>query len=342
MKMENLKFLFIILTAVFGVLAAVSGFMINYFDKKIKVDETNKSAIVGTLKTPDVIPQRDYFTILLGQETMVYSIETLRTNDTLNPILNVFGIDFPFQILVKDKPLISTTLRSIDNKVIAVLDNNEWRINPNNYFDRNYDNSTLEIVDQYNIPVFRIELIDSLTIMVNGVFVNNRKILILTDSVSTLSIGDNSIEMIIEKCKDLRRIFRYPSTQHLGDRIFEGSEYAKSLRSRTEKAKKNLTDAELIEESEKIYEWVLRQSAQKHSSDPKTDLAEWQKILNEYFSTYRSKALYCRSELYKRSSIEPPKGLISVLYDNPTNPTGFEMVAKDLRYIIDEFRKNPE
>lgn len=66
--------------------------------------------------------------------------------------------------------LISAIIHSLDGKVIAKIQNNEWVLNPNNYFRKNFDKSALEVIDEYDIPVLQVEYLDGNNIKMGGIF----------------------------------------------------------------------------------------------------------------------------------------------------------------------------
>lgn len=335
MKPENLKFLFIVLGAIFAVFVVVSGFLVNFYDKKIKENEKKKSSLEGSVTPPKVNDLTGYFKVLLGGASISYSMEYIKHNKELNPLKKAHGVDFPLRITFEETPLISGTFKSFDSKVVAILEKNEWKINPNNYFDRNYDNSSLEIIDEYNIPILQVEYINEQTILIKGVFYQDEDLIIVNDSSSIINNGKITFDMILKQGKTINRMFRYPSSTHFGEKILVDSDYIKSLRSTTKtKKRKNITDLELIEKSEVVYSWLLKHSKLKDFTHD-----EWQNILNEYYRNYREDAKYYKDELYKRTdylkSNQSPRGL----YDNPTNPIGMKITAEELRYLIDQLSK---
>jgi hypothetical protein len=99
------------------------------------------------------------------------SRQTIKLAAPLNTITQPFG-PYIYLTLVKTKEglNISTRITSLDNKVVAKMVNNQWVLNPNNYFRKYYDESALEIIDEYEIPILQIEYVDSDTVKVGGIF----------------------------------------------------------------------------------------------------------------------------------------------------------------------------
>jgi hypothetical protein len=82
-----------------------------------------------------------------------------------------FGPYVPFSIKkTTDGLLISLIIYDWDRKIVAEIINNRWTRNPPLSWRYNYDDSSLEIIDNYRIPVLQIEYIDNYTIRFAGVF----------------------------------------------------------------------------------------------------------------------------------------------------------------------------
>jgi len=107
-----------------------------------------------------------YTSVGLDQRSQLY---TIQMNEGV--IVQPLGRYAPFSISKdKDGLLISAIIHSIDRKIIAKIQNNEWVLNPNNYFRKNFDRSALEVIDEYDIPVLQVEYIDENRIRIGGIF----------------------------------------------------------------------------------------------------------------------------------------------------------------------------
>jgi hypothetical protein len=86
-------------------------------------------------------------------------------------VLQPLGRYAPFSIS-KDTNglLISAVVRSLDGRIVAKIHNNEWVLNPNNYFRKNFDKSALEVIDEYDIPVLQIEYLTENHLKLGGIF----------------------------------------------------------------------------------------------------------------------------------------------------------------------------
>jgi len=86
-------------------------------------------------------------------------------------IVQPFGRYAPFSVRsTKDGILISAVIHSLDGKIIAKIHDNEWVLNPNNFFQKNFDRSALEVIDEYDIPVLQVEYLDENRLKIGGVF----------------------------------------------------------------------------------------------------------------------------------------------------------------------------
>jgi hypothetical protein len=89
-----------------------------------------------------------------------------RKNITYQPL----GRYVPFFVTRRDNGLsITAIIYSLDGKVAAEIRDNRWKTNDNK-FRKTFDGSSLEVVDNYNIPVLQVEYVDPQTARVSGMF----------------------------------------------------------------------------------------------------------------------------------------------------------------------------
>ena len=125
---------------------------------------------VGTLKPkyPKIHRGSDesYTSVGVDQNSQVYTVQMSE-----GVIVQPLGRYAPFSIS-RDKNglLISAIVHSLDGKIIAKIQDNEWVLNPNNYFRKNFDRSALEVIDEYDIPVLQVEYVDESRIKIGGIF----------------------------------------------------------------------------------------------------------------------------------------------------------------------------
>lgn len=97
---------------------------------------------------------------------------------------------------------VSAKIFSADEKIVAELEDNEFHINPNNYFKiKRPDSSTLVVYDQKADIVLNVRFLNPHAIRVSGVFraPQRKPIIINNDEViplfgkSTICFGNNDI-----------------------------------------------------------------------------------------------------------------------------------------------------
>lgn len=125
----------------------------------------------------------------------------------------ILGDDYIKIWLENGELKISTVIRNEEGKIVAKLEGNEWQVNPNLIYDRNFDERAVEIIDDKGRVVFQA-IFDGESVEICGIFHLNdgRKV----------AIGKNVIEIrppgepIQLKCPQL---FKYPSRLHPGERL---------------------------------------------------------------------------------------------------------------------------
>jgi hypothetical protein len=125
---------------------------------------------VGTLKPKYSRTYKDsdesYSGVGIDQNSQIFVVQ-MSNGVVFQPL----GRYAPFSIRKKnDELLISVIIHSLDGKVIAKIIDNEWELNPNNYFRKNFDRSALEVIDEYDIPVLQVEYLDEKRIKIGGIF----------------------------------------------------------------------------------------------------------------------------------------------------------------------------
>lgn len=129
-----------------------------------------KSQQVGTLKTRYSQTGNSAFGSNTGvgmdQSSQLYTIQSSE-----GAVLQPLGRYAPFSVSEDSNGLlISAVVRSLDGRIVAKIHNNEWVLNPNNYFRRNFDKSALEVIDEYDIPVLQIEYLTKNQMKLGGIF----------------------------------------------------------------------------------------------------------------------------------------------------------------------------
>jgi hypothetical protein len=81
------------------------------------------------------------------------------------------GTKVPLSLKVTKQGLVvSAMVYSLDGKIVAEIIDNNWVINPNNYFRKNFDSHALEVIDQYNIPMLQIDYLAPDEVRIGGLF----------------------------------------------------------------------------------------------------------------------------------------------------------------------------
>jgi hypothetical protein len=91
---------------------------------------------------------------------------------------------------------------------------NEWPLNLPVGWDRNFNNTEFEIVDNTNLPVLQIRYIAADSIEVSGIFV-------APNGSVTIAFGDETTSCTpnarVPHVPERKAWFKYPSQDHLGE-----------------------------------------------------------------------------------------------------------------------------
>lgn len=112
--------------------------------------------------------------------------------------------------------MISTSIRSKDG-LIAKIANNEWQINPEESFDRNYNKNSLEVKDKNDDVVLQIRLLSD-KIQFQGKYYDeygNSATFHEFGGYPAITIADNHTDTT----GIIKPIFKYPSKTHFGETI---------------------------------------------------------------------------------------------------------------------------
>ncbi len=239
------------------VIAVLTGALLYYysqrkivgFDKKIRQEEQaeihereekerieklsnkRKEAIVGKFvpeeiksspskTTPIKLPP---LVVSIGSNT---SILTNRGSGYVFKPLNSFA-NSDFELTIKfdsNRMLISATFRNLEGNIVSRMIDNEWKVNPGKYFDRNYDDKALEVIDIDGITKFHIDLLSPNKVLIGGLIVDSKLVMEITPTYFTPYGFPKPEEM--EKAKkylskvsdNIPNLFRYPSDLHFGER----------------------------------------------------------------------------------------------------------------------------
>ena len=170
-----------------------------------------KPFLRGVLDAVSVDPQKN-FTINLGTNSLITNYNSLVNGFDMKRFIN-YGYDYPIKIKV-DRGKLFVTVWIIDNegKMVAQIANNEWQVNPNNFYDRNFSNMALEIIDNTKTPILQIIIKSGNEIDIGGVFYYPGGRVAATSRSFITNPSDSIIK------KEMKRFFKYPGDKYLGVR----------------------------------------------------------------------------------------------------------------------------
>jgi len=177
-----------------------------------------KSKYAGTLEpkskvllstTDDINPK-----IELGDGGTIFSF----AGPQGQPLFKIFNDNSLTIILDRGQVKVSTIIRDKSGSAVAELINNEWKVNRNCAFDRNYSNDALEVKDNTGDIVLQVKVLQD-RIQFQGKFYDNRGNGVAFGKhesgqggiIEQTGTGHPNLELKIEP------IFLYPSENHLGE-----------------------------------------------------------------------------------------------------------------------------
>lgn len=187
--------------------SAVSNIFLEKQKEEMEKYSKSSGLISGQLKNKSII----YPVLKLGGASLMF------TGQSGEPIFTI-GKD-PIKIWIEDGQLkLSTIIRGEDGKIVAALDANEWKVNPNLIYDRNFDERAVEVIDEKGDVILQVQF-DGEGAQFAGIFY-------LEDGWKVaLGPANDKSGGIIEKRPpnekltiSFERLFKYPSDSHRGER----------------------------------------------------------------------------------------------------------------------------
>ena len=161
----------------------------------------NSGTLSGKLENQSII----YPSISLGSAEFVWQ------GEQGEPIF-IIGND-SLKIWIENSELkLSTVLRDQDGKIVAKIEANEWQVNPNLIFDRNFDDKALEVINEKGEVILQA-VFDGKTVQFCGKFYR--------EDGWQIALGNNYMEFRPpgEKVQlTFTPIFKYPSAEYPGQR----------------------------------------------------------------------------------------------------------------------------
>ena len=164
MSLHNWRLFWLIVAMGGGICATIGTFAMHVVNGKIDALKSRRAAKSGVLvprqaearqSTTDSGAVSDNIPLLyFGKSNACIDL----TANPDSPILDVFGMKL-FVRSNNGKIDVSFDIVDKDSKMVASLRNNEWQVNPNSAFDRNYTEDALEIIGANGEVAFQIELV---------------------------------------------------------------------------------------------------------------------------------------------------------------------------------------
>ena len=208
-----------IVVIILGFIGAVAKVSYDTWEKQLEESRKSEAAEVGRLDGfSGKVLDEDRVTVYIGSNAVWIPIEAIGSDRVIKP---VSGVKITF---VEGGLRVSATAISTDGKVVAQIVNNEWEINPNNYFKKNFDEAALEVIDETGLPVLQVLFLDRKAVKVTGLFDAGEDIQCVTDLGFVFSKRDSLQEhegdvraLLLEQ----QKIFQYPSSLYFGERAGE-------------------------------------------------------------------------------------------------------------------------
>lgn len=203
-----------------GIISLIANYKVNNLELQKKSMEQMQTATSGSIspKREAVINRPQIITLLAGGNTYNTNAMVLKKGWIYKPLEGI-GSDFSLYIKLTPQGTISIncTFRDFNGNIVAEMNNNEWEINPNNFFKRNYDAQGVEVIDREGITKFQIEFIDYNTLKLGGVFKDSRNLIFVSDTMTTIyDIHSITKEEIIKMSETIPEIFLYPAEKYFG------------------------------------------------------------------------------------------------------------------------------
>jgi len=321
--------------------------------------QTPATVLDGTLK-PISSLSSDSIRIYLGNNTLTLPRSALLKGEPINVLDKIFHIDGTMhEISVKlreNKLLLSTTVYTLDRKIVATIRDNEWAVNQYNHFRRNYDESSIEILDPFlGVPALQVMLLDNDSFRICGVFVSGSSLMIVHDR--GFAIESLHPDLDLGKVMATNKIAITPIFTMAGERSEYGAkllnDYKRRLSLRTTNLRKHtLLDNRQLALSASVFAQELKEFARSEENSRKS---QWRASLNvgpeaaakaydtlgrerevgslkRYEAEFQMEACSLRNEIIRRLNL-PVNSRAFSIYEDLDATTPIENIADSMRAL---------
>ena len=151
------------LAGVVGIGGTLAGLAVYYQSTIPDPVQVQRGGLMPRNREARELPEHGAYHDLSGQILQL----NISPGETIQPL----GRHIPFSVTrAEGGLLISAVIRSLDQRIVAIMQANEWVLNPNQYFRKSFDAHSIEVIDEYGLPALQVEYIDEHTMRYGGVF----------------------------------------------------------------------------------------------------------------------------------------------------------------------------
>jgi hypothetical protein len=224
----------VILTLVFGLI----GFLVIIFQvqkwsstereqKKRDREDTRKGVLESINKA-----NSEFFKVRIGGFTVNCTKNDLESGINIASLIaNCNGDSMPVSIkLLNGKILLNSKFYNLDDEIVGEIIDNNWAVNSNSLFMRNYDDNAIEVIDNYDVVVMQVRM-EANSIIINGI-VHCGNLIFICNENSSYNLdkspgaqkhwkemtGETLKDQYIKNGRKIERIFEYTGENWLGKR----------------------------------------------------------------------------------------------------------------------------
>lgn len=202
-------------------LAALGGYGTYYFGKLIDRDKEMRTAFSGELKAKEqiLISAKDHVwpKVEFGDSGAIF----LFAGPQNSPLIT-FSEDTKLTIIREEERVkVSLTIRDKSGRIVAELLKNEWKVNQQNSWDRNYTSDALEVRDPTGDIVLQVRALSDRVQLQAKFFDSTGRGFAFGKVIGPQGVG-GGIEFTGPDNPQLQMkfepLFKYPSSSHLGEK----------------------------------------------------------------------------------------------------------------------------